>query len=191
MKILKGDAGYIKKRKTQVTVKVLLEFAIVAALMILGITQTGTRMNLLTVVAILGCLPAGKALVELIMLLPHRTIASEKAEEIAEKTTLLTVAYDMIITSTEKAMPVDALVILDNTICGFASNPRTNPEKVGKQIKEMLASQRYDKVVVKIFSDYTAFITRAEGMQNMASVSRPETHKKEEAMRQFILQISL
>ena len=191
MKILKGDAGYIKKRKTRVTVKVLLEFGIVAALLILGITQTGTRMNLLTVVAILGCLPAGKALVELIMLLPHRTIASEKAEEIAEKTPLLTVAYDMIITSTEKAIPVDVLVILDNTICGYASNSKTNTDKVGKQIKEMLTNHKYDKVVVKIFSDYTAFITRAEGMQNMAAVSRPETQKKEEAMRQLILQISL
>ncbi len=191
MKITKGDAGYIRKRKQQVTLKVVLEFGIVAALLILGITQTGSRMNLLTIVAILGCLPAGKALVELIMLLPYRTIAEDKAVEIAKKTTLLTTAYDMIVTSTEKAMPVDAIVILDHTICGYASHPKSDPDKVGKYMKDILQKNKYDKVVVKIFADYTAFITRAEGMQNMAAVSRPETEKKEAAMKQIILQISL
>ena len=191
MKIKKGDAGYIRKRKKQVLLKTVLEFGIVIALLVLGITQTGSRLNMLTLVAVLGCLPAAKALVELIMLLPHQSTHPGLAQGIAEKSSLLTCCYDMVITSTQKAMPVDAIVILDQTICGYTSSKKTNPEEVGKHIKQMLVQNQYTKVSVKIFSDYTAFLTRAEGMQNMASVNRPDTQKKEKAIKNIILQISL
>ena len=61
MKATKGEAGYIQARKKQLILKAVLEFGIVIALLILGIWQTHTRLNLLTVVAVLGCLPAAKS----------------------------------------------------------------------------------------------------------------------------------
>lgn len=61
MKATKGEAGYIQARKKQLILKAVLEFGIVIALLILGIWQTHTRLNLLTVVAVLGCLPGGKS----------------------------------------------------------------------------------------------------------------------------------
>jgi len=67
----KGEAGYISSKKIRAIVKVILEFGIVVALLILGIKQTGDRLNLLTLVAVLGCLPASKALVEFIMIATH------------------------------------------------------------------------------------------------------------------------
>lgn len=51
MKATKGEAGYIQARKKQLILKAVLEFGIVIALLILGIWQTHTRLNLLTVVA--------------------------------------------------------------------------------------------------------------------------------------------
>ena len=62
MKATKGEAGYIQARKKQLILKAVLEFGIVIALLILGIWQTHTRLNLLTVVAVLGCLPAAQSL---------------------------------------------------------------------------------------------------------------------------------
>ena len=58
MKIEKGNPGYIKSRKTKYLIWALVEFAVVLAIFILGYVQTGTRKNLLTVVAAVGCLPA-------------------------------------------------------------------------------------------------------------------------------------
>ena len=75
MKSKKGDAGFIRRQKRNIIAKTVLEFGIVAALLVLGITQTGDRMNLLTIVAVLGCLPASKALVGTIMILPHHSIS--------------------------------------------------------------------------------------------------------------------
>lgn len=54
MTIEKGQPGYIKARKMKYLIFAIVEFAIVAALVILGYVQTGSKMNLLTVVAVVG-----------------------------------------------------------------------------------------------------------------------------------------
>lgn len=191
MKITKGNSGYIKKRKQQVILKTLLLFGIVAALLLLGIMETKSRLNLLTIVAVLGCLPASKSLVEVIMLFPHRSIDTNVAAEIKEKTSELTAAYDLIFTSEKHIMPVDCVVISDNTICGYTSNEKTDTAFASKHIKQILYANQFTNVSVKIFDNYTAFITRAEGMNNIAAVEKNDTKKKEDKIRQVILNISL
>ena len=191
MERFKGEAGYIRKQKRFLIFKTFIQFAIVAALLVLGIMQTKTRLNLLTVVAILGCLPAAKTLVQLIVILPYKTISEEKFEDLERKASLLTRSYDMVVTDEKKFMPIESLVILDNTVCAYSSSQTLDVNAAGKHIKQILVQNQYDKVSVKLFNDYTAYITRAEGMQNMAAVSRPDTKKKEEGIRHIILRISL
>ena len=69
MKQRKGEPGYISRHKRAVIIKASLEFAIVVALLLLGWFQTKSRLNVLTIVAVVGCLPASKALVEVIMII--------------------------------------------------------------------------------------------------------------------------
>ena len=191
MKATKGNPDYIKKRKQMVILKTVLQFGIVIALLILGIVQTKSRLNLLTVVAVLGCLPASKSLVEVIMLLPHRSIDLNLADEIKEKTSELTVCYDLVLTSEKHIMPIDCVVISDNTICGYTSNKKTDTVFAAKHMKQILSANQFSNVSVKIFDNYTAFITRAEGMNNIAAVEKNDTKTKEENIRQVILNISL
>lgn len=191
MKINKGNAGYIKNRKKQVLVKALVQFGISFALLAIGMITTDSRMNLLTVVAILGCLPASKTLVEYIMFFPHHSLALETAKEIADRTQNITVIYDMVFTSEHEIMPVECIAVSGNTICGFASNPKTDIMFTAKHIKKYLVSNGFADVSVKIFDNYTAFVTRAEGMQNIAAVEKKDTKQKEEKIANVILNISL
>lgn len=191
MKITKGNPGYINKRKKNAILKAVLEFGIVIALFILGIIETKSRQNLLTLVAVLGCLPASKALVEVIMIFPHHSIKSEVAEEIKSKTTELTTAYDLVLTSEKHIMPIDCVVISDNTICGYTSSKKIDAAFSAKHIKQILGANQYTKVSVKIFDNYTAFLTRAEGMNNIVSIDKPDTKQKEDGIRRVILNISL
>ena len=191
MKIIKGNPGYINKHKKIAILKAVLEFGIVIALLILGIMETKSRLNLLTLVAVLGCLPASKALVEVIMIFPHHSIHDEVAEEIKNKTTELTTVYDLVLTSEKHIMPIDCVVVSDNTICGYTSNKKTDVAFAAKHIKQMLYANQYTKVSVKIFDNYTAFLTRAEGMNNIASVEKTDTKQKEDGIRRVILNISL
>jgi hypothetical protein len=191
MKVAKGDAGYIRARKRKILLKTVLEFGIVVALLILGIIETGSRQNLLTVVAILGCLPASKALVELIMVLPHHSISEEMAAEMELNASLLTRVYDMVFTSEKIIMPVEAIVISGNTICGYSSNAKVDINFITKHLNQYLHMNRFDKVSVKIFDNYTAFATRAEGMNNIAAIEKEDTKRHEEGIRQILLNISI
>ena len=173
MKIEKGQPGYIKARKMRYLLYAVVEFAMVAAVFILGYVQTKSRLNLFTVLAIIGCLPAAKMLVEFITMAPYKSIDTAIYKEIEEKAPLLIRIYDLIITSSEKVMPVDVFVISGHTVCGYTKSPRTDEAKASRYLKEMLSKYKCDKVTVKIFHDYTAFITRVEGMNNIASVDQP------------------
>jgi len=187
----KGEAGYLSSKKKRTILKVILEFGIVIALLVLGIKETGDRLNLLTLVAVLGCLPASKALVELIMVIPHRSIEETRASEIQNKSSLLTHVYDVVLTSEHHIMPIDALVISDNMICGYSSSKKIDLVFATKHIKQMLGKDHFNHVSVKIFDNYTAFLTRAEGMHNIASVEKADTKEKEEKIKRVLLNISL
>ena len=85
MRLGKGEAGYIDQKKKKELLKVILEFGIVLALFITGYITTKTRLNLLTLVAVLGCLPASKAMVGFLMLLPRKSLAKEKVDLVEKR----------------------------------------------------------------------------------------------------------
>lgn len=186
----KGTRGYLNARKYRYLLWAVLEFGIVIAVFALGYVQTGSRLNLLTIVAVVGCLPASKMLVEFITMAPHKGISREHYEEIEEKAPLLIKAYDMLITNTEKVMPVPAMVIWGHTVCGYTESSRTDEAECAAGIREMLKENHYDKMTVKIFRDYKAFLLRAEGMNNIAAVEK-RSGKMEHAIRKLILTVSM
>ncbi len=177
MKTEKGQPGYLKALKSKYLLRALGEFAIVAAVFILGYVQTNTKQNLFTIVAVVGCLPAAKMLVEYITVYPHQGIEREKYEEIEEKAPFIMRLYDMLITSTEKAMPVDAIVIYGHVVCGYSSSPRTDEAVLAKQIKGVLKDHRYEKMT--------------EGLNNIAAVERPEDDRNEQEIRSILYTIAM
>lgn len=191
MKIEKGHPGYIQTQKKRYLTWSVVEFAVVIALVILGYIQTGSKMNLLTVVAVLGCLPASKMLAEFITMAPHKSISQETCQEIKKKAPLLTQVYDLIITSSEKVMPVDVIVISGHTVCGYTSNEKTDEGKTAKYLKELLAKNGCEKVTVKIFHDYIPFLSRAEGMNNIASIEKSDQRRIERKIKQIILSTAM
>ena len=72
-RIEKGTPGYLDYKKKVEIIRTVIYFLLVAAIFTLGYVQTKTRSNLLTVVAILGCLPAAKALVGVITTVRRRS----------------------------------------------------------------------------------------------------------------------
>lgn len=187
MKIQKGEPGYIKARKLKFLIGAVAEFGIVIALVVLGIMQTGSRLNFFTVIAVVGCLPAAKMLVEFIAMMPYASIDPDIYKEIEEKAPLLLKAYDLIITGNDKIMPVDVLVISNHTVCGYTSSAKTDDAGVSQYLKEMLKNNHLEKITVKVFHDYTAFLARAEGMNNVLTVDQSADRRREKKIRQMIL----
>ena len=166
----KGQPGYIKWRKEKYLIGTITEFAVVIALVVIGYVQTKTKLNLLTVVAVVGCLPASKMLVEFITIAPHQSIEKDIYQEIEAKASLLKRVYDLVITSPEKVMPVDAIVISGHTVIGYASNTKTDEVTCARYLK-----------------DYKAFLSRVEGMNNIVEVGHTENGREDRAVRKLIL----
>ena len=191
MKIQKGCAGYLRAKKMRTMITTILAFALVAAIVITGYITTHTRLNMLTLVAVLGCLPACRLLVSLIMLMPHHSIDEAKELEISGVTEELTVVYDLVVTSEKKVMPIEVATIFNNTVCGYVSSNKVDTTYAAEHIKSIMLQNHLDKVTVKLFHDYKAFLTRAEGMNNIASVEQTDTRRHEEEIKEILLDISL
>lgn len=187
----KGTPGYLDYKKKVEIIRTVIYFALVAAVFILGYTQTHSRLNVMTIVAVLGCLPASKALVGVISRFPYSSIASIRAEEIKAKTGHITVIYDMIITSREKIMPVDCIALSGNTIFGYTNSEKVDLKYAAAHIRTMLSQNGFSDASVKILNNYTAFLARAEGLNSIAAVEKSDTKELEAQMAQVILNISM
>lgn len=190
-KVEKGTPGYLDYKKKIEIGRTLLYFGIVAAIFLLGYSQTHTRRNLLTIVAVLGCLPSSKALVGVIVRFPYSSVSQALAEEVSEKGALLTTCYDLLVTSKESVMPVDCIVISGHNIYGYTRSEKVDLEALGKQIKEMLAKNQYSGLTVKILNQYKPFLARVEGLNNIASIQQEDGKEREEAIRSLILTLSM
>ncbi|MEG1957249.1 MAG: hypothetical protein RR071_05910 [Lachnospiraceae bacterium] len=191
MKIAKGQPEYLKQKKKRELGITFFEFAIIAGLILVGYTQTGTKLNWFTFAAILGCLPASKQLVSVITIFPYKSIDMPLADELQKKATVVTSLYDLVITSREQIMPIDCMVISNCTICGYTHSFKVDVDATAKYIKDMLASNHLDRISVKIFTDFNAFISRAEGMNNIAMIEKMEPDERTFKIRQIILNNSL
>ena len=191
MKQRKGEPGYITRHKKAVIIKATFEFAIVIALLLLGWFQTHTRLNVLTIVAVLGCLPASKGLVEVIMILPHKSIDPTLVLKVQDVSPSLCVAYDMVMTSEKHIMPIDCVVISDNTVCGFSSSKKIDLSFAQKHIKQYLYANQYTDVSVKVFGDEIAFLKRVKEMNQHAEQREEKNNQKEEGIRRVVLNISI
>lgn len=156
----KGTLGYINNRKFARIMLFLGEVLLIVAIFFTGYFSTGSRENLLTVVAVVGVLPAAKALIGVIMILPYHSQTKEVYDEICmaagESCKVLT---ELVLTTTEKIMPIDFIVVKDNHIVGYTTNPKCDINFTDKFLTDNMQLNGY-KVSVKIMTDKKKFLAR-------------------------------
>ncbi len=193
MKNRKGKPGYIQARKMRYLLWALIGFAIVLILVFIGVMQTGSRLNVFTIVGIIGCLPSAMMLVEFITLARFHSIDQKKADEIMKKSGRLVTAFDLALTVDEKVMPVEAFAFQGHVIVGLKDEPKTDEAKVAGYVKQLMEENHYEKMTVKIFSDDRAFLSRVDDMNTKAQENAPEENdqSREEGMRTLLLSVSM
>lgn len=189
-KVEKGKQGYLDYKKKVEIIRTILYFAIVAAVFFLGVWQTHSRKNLLTVVAVVGCLPACKALVGVITRFPYKSVSAKFAHDIKNRSSHITCIFDMVLTSTEKFMPIQCIVISGNTIFGYAPE-KTDLKYAADFIREILAMNRIKNINIKLFAESNAFKARVDGIDSIAAVENQDCRETEEKIAGLILNVSL
>lgn len=162
----RGTKNYIDSQKKYEIARTLLYFAISISLFIAGVIQTGERANILSIVAILGCLPASKSAVSAIMFLRFKSCSAQAAEEIERHSEGLECLYDMVFTSYKKNYCVSHLAVCGNTVCGYAEyDPQFNENAFYEHIGNILSMDGHKDVTVKIFKNLQRYTDRLEQMK--------------------------
>lgn len=164
---VKGKRNYINSQKGYEILRTVLYFVISIALFVAGWIQTGSRENLLTIVAVLGCLPACKSVVETIMYLRFHSCNTENANQIVAHIGELSGMFDVVFTSYDKNFMIDHLTVRGNTICGFSSKDKFEEQAFSKHLDTMLKKDCFKDTSIKIFTDIKKYTERLEQMKEL------------------------
>ena len=168
---VKGTRNYLNTQKKYEILRTVLYFSISLSLFAAGYIQTGSRGNLLSIVAVLGCLPASKSAVGAIMFFRFQSCPEQAAAEIEQHVRGLAGLYDMVFTSYKKNFVVSHMAVSGNTICGFAENPEFDENAFRLHIDNILKLDGHKDIVVKIFTDLPKYLQRLEQMRGTAEPS--------------------
>lgn len=187
-KSIKGNFGYIVSKRRWVIIRTILFFGISLAIFAAGWVTTGTRRNLLTVVAVLGCLPACKSMVNMIMYI-RASGCSEKSREILMPLEgRLIGMYDMYFTSYQKNFAISHMVVDGKIILGYTENEKCDLKACEEHLQTMLKQGGFKNMTVKICNDIQAY---AKQLNNLNDVKQEMNPQKDDEVRVLLYEISL
>lgn len=163
----KGTRNYLATQKKYEIMRTILYFGVSLSLFAAGWIATKSRLNLLTIVAVLGCLPASKSAVEMIMYLRFKGCTPENADRISEHTDGLEGLFDLVFTSYHSNYPVAHITVRGNTVCGFTQDSQFPEQEFYKHIAGILRADNFKEVSVKIFTDRKKYTERLEQLKEL------------------------
>lgn len=192
-RVVKGQYGYIRQQKIWASVRTVLLYALSLSVFGIGIGTTGTKENLLTVVAILGCLPAGRSTVNMIMFLRAEGCSKEAKEAVEGNVEEFTELYDLFFTSYERNYQVSHMVVKDHIVCGYSESKKMDIQACEKHLAAHLKQGGCKGAVVKIYDDMEKY---REGLRNLrakekAAPAAGEDKKLETEILENLLAIAL
>lgn len=183
----KGTFGYLKNKRRQVFIITIIMFAISASLFIAGLITTGAKENLLTIVAVLGCLPACKSLVSFIMYLKATGCTPALYAKITDANISLPGIYDLYFTSYKNNFPVSHMIVEGKNICGITEKDY-DTQLCESHLETILKQSGYKDLTIKIFKDSGKYIDR---LSQIEKISREPSLQRDSEIRTVLFDISL
>lgn len=182
-RVKKGQLGYIKYRRTFHLIFAVVLFAMAISLYIAGIKTTGDNKNLLTIVAIVGMLPASQSVVTCILGFRAKCCKKELYEKIEQKVdeTMISL-YDLYFTTYDKNYPVSHIVIKNNCLCGIMEKTKHSTQDFEKYIEETFTRNGIKGVSVKFFecTMEEKYLNRIEELKKLENA---KTEMQEDVVR--------
>lgn len=172
--IPKGSYGYLQNRKRYTALRTLLYFGISIGLYCGGYVATGSNKNLLTIVAVLGCLPACKSLINFILFIRAKGCSESLRDVLCAYDERLTVFYDLYFTSYQKNYSLSHMALKGGILCGITEDSACDCGKAQKHLEQMLTQEGIKNVTVNIFSQEDPYIDRLSRLSEMTVEEHPQ-----------------
>lgn len=187
-KAVKGTYGYLKAKRTRVLIRTLLFFAISLAIFAAGYITTGSRKNLFTIVAVLGCLPACKSLVNLIMFFRAKGCSAEAVKQIRPVEGHLVGMYDMFFTSYQNNFSISHMVVENKIILSYTEAEDFHDKEFKDHLTTMLKQGGIKDMAVTTTNDIKKYCEQLDGLNAMNQKYDP---KRDDEVRIVLYDISL
>ena len=161
----RGKYGYLTRRKHQLIFRCAVIAAGIVILMALGIYSTGTRQNLLSIVAVVSALPFANQMVVLIATMKFHSRPREEYEQVVSIVGNGLLDVELIVTSqTSRAMQIDYAYIHEKGIFCWSADPKLDPGKTQKYLKDYMQANDL-KTEVFVIRAWKHFLRRLSELE--------------------------
>ena len=161
----KGEYGYFRSQRIRSLLITIGLFLIPVSAFIIAWIINKTRLNIITVIAVVGCLPACRSLVNLIMLTMRKPMDRELYESIRAHQGNLDMAYELYMTSYEKSAYIDAVAAAGKTVVAYTHDENAGTEFLETKIEKALQNAGYP-ADVKVMKNRKLFLERLDSMNS-------------------------
>ena len=159
----KGAFGYLNCNKIHAWGRAALMLSVPVLIFLGAWFVKGTRENVMTVVAIVGCLPGCNQVVRAILASRYASMDRGLYEKIEEVRGELPVLYENVFTSYEKNYYVDCIAVWGRELLGYSSDPALDSKEAAEHIRRLLKNSSY-KQQVQILKEPEAFFRQLKKM---------------------------
>ena len=159
----KGTRGYIRREKIKRGLITALMFAIPLGMFAVAWHIYGTRKNVISIITVLGLLPAAKACVSWIMMMLQKESPDEVEAVTEELAKDLVHGYELVPTAYEGRMQLDSVVVCGNQmVCYSSTGDPSRFSFMEQHIGKILRANGFFDVNVRLFHDMKAYKGRLE-----------------------------
>ncbi|MCI8577203.1 MAG: O-linked GlcNAc transferase-like protein [Lachnospiraceae bacterium] len=161
----KGQYGYRdQNRRMRLALTLFFAAAILAQLAARHLATEQAAKNILTVMAILTVLPMANLASPLLASWSCRTPDRGFYERIRGYETKCVILYDLVVTTKEQILPLDAVAVHPNGVTAFCPKQKLDAAKAEKALGNLFIASRLDPAV-KIIKEEKKFLQRLENLK--------------------------
>ena len=157
----KGTYGYMDRLKMREWKKSALMLAIPVLVFLIGWAVMKTRLQVVTVIAVVGCLPGCNEVVHAIMASRYHSMDKKLYEEVEAARGDRMALYENVFTTYDKNYVVDCIIISGREVLGYSSEEKTDAKAAETHLTTILKQNSY-KQNVKIMKNREAYLTRVK-----------------------------
>ncbi len=162
---VKNTYSYINSQKAYEITRTIAYFTVSISLFVAGYVTTKSKVNLLTIVAVLGCLPASKSLVSAIMFCRFKSCSESLHHKVCTYDHTLDCLYDLIFTTEKKTFAIAHGAYKSKCLILFSEKQDTDVVALEAHITEYLKRAGIPGVNVKVYVDLNKYCDRLEALQ--------------------------
>lgn len=182
----KGTYEHADHKKKVDTFVMIILFAMALGLYVIGRVTTGSNRNILTIVAVLGLLPACKMVVDVIMSLRVKRCEPALKEKIDDAVGGLDGLYNMYFTSYNRNYLLAHLVIAGNSVIGLSVDKDFDENGFKAHLTDLLLKEGLKDVLIKVFTDDEKYVGRLRELNDVMPSSA-----KDSDIHRLILNVTL